>query len=373
MSEGSIYQRSSDGRWVGKYIITDPLTGKKKAKYVYSSKPGRKGKQEVKRKLNELIDKVESGDLSDIHKMTVEGWLKKYLDVYCTHLAKTTLEGYKRYINKHIIPILGNIKLCDLKPIHIQNFYNKEREQGYSEKTILQEHRILHRAFKKAVGDGLMSRNPCDAVDAPSPEDYKPNIYTEEEFALLLDKLQGHRMEAIILIAGMCGLRRGELLGLTWEDIDLDRGIIKIRRNVVPTSEGNITKNPKTPKSAREIAIPSAIIPRLKQLRGIGKLYTKLDGTDYHPGSVSRDFKKFLDENGLRHIRLHDLRHFNATMMLKHGVTEREAQERLGHSNSQMTKKYQHILKEMDKESAEKLNSIYENKNKFGVKNGVKA
>lgn len=371
---GSIYQRESDGRWVGKLPLPpDPLTGEKpNPKYVYSSLPGRKGEQEVKRKLNDLIEKIESGDMSDIYKINVEGWFEKYFKVYCNHLELTTLEGYKRYVKNHINPILGKVKLCDIKPIQIQNFYNKERALGFSEKTILQEHRILHRAFKKAIADGMLKRNPCDSVDAPSPEDYEPTIYTEEQFITLLDKLQGHRMEALILIAGMCGLRRGELLGLRWEDIDLENRILHVRKNLVPTStEGAIEKDPKTKKSSRTISIPSSIVPILKSLRGIGRLYPKLDGSDYNPGSVSREFKKFLDDNDLPHIRLHDLRHFNGTMMLRHGVTEREASSRLGHSNLLQTKKYQHVLKDMDKHSADKLNKVM--KKRKGVKTGVKA
>lgn len=384
-SRGTVYQRKSDGRWVGKLQMpNDPLTGKpQKPKHVYSSVPptakdkwkldkdGKpippahtKGKQEVERKLEALIKEVDAGAMVGHSKLTVEKWLEKYLAVYCADLAETTREGYKRYIENHMTPILGKLTLKELKSIHIQNFYNAERKAGYSEKTILQEHRILKRALEKAVTDGFIMKNPCSGVKTPSPIDYEPTIYTEDEFALLLDKLEGHRMEAIILIAGMCGLRRGELLGLTWEDIDLDKGIITVQRNVVPTSEGSITKDPKTRRSAREFSIPSGIIPRLKQLRGIGSIYTKEDGTEYHPGSVSRDFKTFLEVNKLKHIRLHDLRHFNGTMMLKHGVTEREASERLGHSNLMMTKKYQHVLKDMDQSSADKLNSVLKTKEK---------
>lgn len=400
----SIYFSESNNRWVGKIPRPpDPITGKKRSpKYVYAyvkvegkiterkwNQAMAKAKRECEEKVWEYEKKLEEGVMDS--NITVATWLRKYLELYCADLATTTREGYQRYIENHIIPFLGAVKLKDLRPFHIQAFFNHERTVpryrtkivdgktvplmkgdepvplmkngepvfGYSEKTILQEHRILHRAFEKALADGFIARNPCDGVDAPSPEEKEPDIYTEEEFLLLLDKLEGHRMEAIILIAGMCGLRRGELLGLTWEDIDFEEGVIRIERNIVPTTtEGVLTKNPKTKKSRRTITIPSGVLARLKQIRGIGKLYTRLDGKDYHPGSVSRMFKEFLERNGLRHIRLHDLRHFNATMMLKYGVSEREAQERLGHSNPSMTKKYQHILEDMDRQSADKLNAV---------------
>ncbi|HBR31178.1 MAG TPA: hypothetical protein DD733_03740 [Clostridiales bacterium] len=388
---GSVYFRNSDNRWVGKYYVTDPFTDKTKPKYVYSSKKGRKGQQEVRRKLNVIIEEAESGDFSNISTITVAGWLHKYLEVYCADLEQTTKEGYQRYVDNHIIPYIGNIKLINLKAIHIQNFYKHERRTpryrtriedgkqvailehgrpsplvrdgklvfGYSDKTILQEHRILNRAFKKAQADRLLAYNPCEGVDAPSPEDKELEIYDEEDYNILLNKLIGNKLEIIVLLSGMCGLRRGEMLGLTWEDIDLENETINIVRNTVPThKKGNITKNPKTKKSVRKFAISPAIIPRLKQLRGIGNVLTKDGGEQYNPGSVSRMFKEFLDNSHLKYTTIHRLRHFNATMMLKYGVPEKETEERLGHSNGEMTKKYQHILQEMDRKSAEKLDNV---------------
>lgn len=349
------HYKRKDGRWESYVIYDDPDTGEenKKSFYCTSSRGS-----ESKRKMNKFIEKLEAGDYSDIRKVTLEGWLEKYLKVYCTHLEQTTIDGYKNYIYNHIVPAIGKKKIGELKPLHIQQYYNTEREKGFKYKTILQQHRILRKAFRKAIGDGLMAKNPCDGVDAPSPEDFEPTIYSEEQYSTLLNCLIGHPMEAVILLAGMCGLRRGELMGLTWEDIDLTNGILNVRRNIVSSSVGAITKAPKTKKSARSISIPSNIIPMLKRLRGIGKLLTKRDGTDYNPGSVSRIFKEFLKKNKLPHIRLHDLRHFNGTMMLKCGVSEREASSRLGHANLMMTKKYQHVLEEMDKESANKLNKV---------------
>jgi integrase len=411
-SRGSVYQRK-DGRWVGKLPLPkDPLTGKKqKTKYVYSSVPPipkskwkkdsngeliippfQKGKQEAEAKLEALIREVDSGDLSNVKKVTVSGWLRQYTDTYCDDKEDTTKDGYRIYIENHIIPAFGDILLRELRSIHIANFYKNERNApryktkiekgktvpimkdgepvplmkegepviGYSEKTILQEHRILRRAFSKAVADGLMSRNPCDGVDAPSPKDYKPNVYTAEDYLILLDKLLGHRMEAAVLIVGMCGLRRAECAGLDWQkSLDLNKGTIRIHETVVATSNGNKTKEPKNETSMREFAIPSAIIPRLKELQGIGKVLARIDGGEYNPGSISTMFREFLEKNNLKHIRFHDLRHFNATMMLKSGISDKEASVRLGHSSPSITRKiYQHVLDEMDKENADKLNSV---------------
>jgi integrase len=384
----SVYKRK-DGRYEGYVIYTDPDTGKENKKSFYAK--GTHAQREIRRKTAAFMEKIEAGDYSDVNKVTLEGWLNKYFNNYCADCATTTKEAYQNYIKNHINPFIGHMLIREIKPIHIQGFYNHERSIqrvrthikdgrqvpilkdgkpiplmkdgkpviGYTEKTILHEHRILRRAFQKALNDGLISKNPCDGVDTPSPEDYEPTIYTEEQYNTLIKKLKGHRMEAFILIAGMCGLRRGELLGLTWDDVDLKNGIITVNKNVVSTkSKGIETKDPKTKKSKRKFAIPPAIIPSLRRLRGVGQIFTRLDGEQYHPGTVSRMFRDFLEENELPHIRLHDLRHFNATMMLKYGISEREAQERLGHSTGQMTKKYQHILKEMDRNAADKLSKV---------------
>jgi len=354
------YKRK-DGRWEAYVIYTDPDTalGRKKSFYGDTGlRTDKKQKADAEKKRDGFVDKIETGDYSEIKKITVAGWLKKFLTVYCATKAQTTIDGYRVYIEGHIIPAIGEHKLAGLKPIHLQRFYNSEHEKNYSGKTILQEHHILHRAFRKAIVDGLIIRNPCDGVDPPQVEEFNPVIYTEKQYKTLLNKLKGHKMETVILLAGMCGLRRGELLGLTWNDIDFKTGIVRIERNVVATSKGPETKDPKSRTSTRTVTIPSKIIPRLKKLRQAGKVYAREDGKDYHPGSLSKRFSDFLTDNKLPHIRLHDLRHFNATMMLRHGVTEREASARLGHSDLLMTKKYQHIVQDMDRVSANKLNKI---------------
>ena len=207
-----------DGRWEGYVIYTDPDTEEEEKKSFYCNSPYGK---DSKSKMNKFAEKLEEGDFSEIRNVTIEAWLKKYIAVYCANREQITLDGYNRYIDKHINLFLGKKKLKELRPMHIQEFYNDERaidektgKAKYSEKTILQEHRILSRAFKKAVADGMMSRNPCEGVDVPSPEDFKAIVYSEEEFSLLLEKLEGHRMEAIILLAGMCGIKTWRAFGI---------------------------------------------------------------------------------------------------------------------------------------------------------------
>jgi integrase len=311
--------------------------------------------------------------------MTVKGFLNQWIKARCSDeerkgISKTTEQGYKIYIDKHINPILGDFLLSELKPRQIEAFYNQELKK-YKAKTVLQEHRILHRAFKDAVKNGEMKRNVCDLVDAPSPEKPKLNIYTEDKFNLLIDAMQGTKWEVPILLAGMCGLRRGEVLGLKWSDIDTEKGTLSVKQTAVVANKEIIIKSPKSETSSRTIKIPDAILPVLKSKKGIGYVVTGGKGLlPMHGGTFSKRFAEFLALNNLEHIRFHDLRHFNATMMLKYGVSDVEAAYRLGHSDPSVTKRiYQHVLEEMDKEASGKLNNIYKTKQSNGVKNGVKA
>lgn len=393
----SVFQRKNKKQWVAKITFPpDPYTGQNRPPKTFTSNlKGNAGRQEVKRKMDEFLRKYKEIDISSADTLTVRGWLKVYAEVYGTKWEQTTREGYQQKIDNLINPFIGDIILSRVLPMHITQLYNTLRsidrsknpdgtinprglnpdgtsKIGYSENTILQVHRILHRAFEKAVADKKMERNPCDGVDAPSPDEYVPTVYNEELFVELLEKLKGHPMEAIILIAGMCGLRRGELLALTWEDIDFDNEIIYVRRNRVPTRKlGVIEKNPKTKKSLRKFSIPSEIMPALRRCRGIGKILTRPDGQEYHPSSVSQAFNKFLKKNGLPHIRLHDLRHFNGTMMLKYGLSEKEIMERGGWATTAMVKRYQHVLEDMDREAANKLNNVLNVRGKSGVFLGV--
>ncbi|MEG6613722.1 site-specific integrase [Pseudoclostridium thermosuccinogenes] len=374
-SEGSVYYRKSDKRFVGKYRMPpDPLTGERKTKYIYGEsgvENTRKEKQKVRALLNEFIEKIKSGDLSDLYNVTVEGFLKTWLKAHSERLAPTTANDYKNYVNNHIIPAIGSFLLKDLKPIQIEAFYNKELKK-YKAKTVLQTHRILHKAFESAVKNGLMLRNVCDLVDAPVPEPFEIKVYDEEKFNKMLDCFEGTWLEIPVLLAGMCGLRRSEILGLRWDDIDLEKGTITINEVAVPSDKKIILKKPKSKASARTFAIPECIIPTLKKARGIGLVCPAKNGQHMNGSTFSRAFLDALKKYNLEHIRFHDLRHFNATMMLKYGVSDKEAANRLGHSQVSTTREiYQHVLEDMDKESANKLNAIYKKKSDNGVKIGV--
>jgi integrase len=361
--------KRKDGRWQAVVELPpDPKTGKRRRKWLYAD-----SRSEVKRLANKLEDRIASGNFVEPSKLTVEGYLLQWLEDYCTNLSPTTLESYTVYIKKHIIPFLGNFKLQKLKPIDIQRFYNDEFEKGYSGTTVLHEHRLLHKALDDAMKNYLIERNPIDMVEAPKPNNFKPQIYDETNFNNLLKSISGTEDELPIILAGLLGLRRGEVFGLRWKDVNLEEKTITINQTLIYVDKQFIFKPPKSETSKRTISIPENIIPILKKYRAKcieecmkneqdykEKLVCrKTDGSMINPRTFSNHFKDLLKKHKLPHIRFHDLRHFNATMMLEYGVETKIASKRLGHSTPAITQKiYQHVTEKMDKDAAEKLNRI---------------
>lgn len=356
--------KRKDGRYMA---VVDLKNGGKK--WLYTK--GKNARQKIKIMAAELEDKVDSGNYEQPSSMTLEGFLKLWLENYCTHLKNSTLAGYKRYINNHVIPILGKKKLQKVKPLDIQKFYNEELEKGYKGKTLLQIHRILHKAFKDAVRNDFIDLNIIDKVDAPSAEDFNVSIYTPKQYYQLLEAVKDTEYEMPVLLGGLLGLRRGEVFGLTWKDIDFKTKTVTISQSIVPSDGQLHITSPKSSKP-RVVTMPDLVYEVLKKKKDkiYGYVCSKQNGDSFNPGSFSRCFKEFLKKNKLPHIRFHDLRHFNATMMLELGIDVKVASERLGHSTPAITQQiYQHVSKKMDTKAAKKLNSLVNNV----VKNVVKS
>jgi integrase len=369
----------ADGRF--KRTISQKTVGKKKPKSLYARSP-----EELDAKEIDFRHKILHGDITDSKNLTVIGYLRTWFNSHKKKISPATAAGYENYIENHIAKDdIADILLEKLKPLHIEDFYSNELTRdrgtsksgkkivGFSGKSVLQEHRIFHKAFKQAVRNELLSKNPCDYVDAPKADDFKVTIYNEDKFNLLLDDVEGTNDEMPILLAGMCGLRRSEVFGLRWSDLDFDEE--KISVNQVETydkakKEWVIKDKPKNQSSRRTFTIPSEIIPVFKRYKGIG-LVCSNDGQVVNGGTFSHHFADLLKKHNLPHIRFHDLRHFNATMMLKYGVSDKEAARRLGHSTpNTLRKTYQHHLDEMDKLNADKLNNVYRKKSTKGQTQG---
>ena len=246
--------------------------------------------------------------------------------------------------------------------------------RGLSPKNIRDTYNNVNAAMKRAVAIRLIPYNPCEGVTLPKLKKYRAEVYSPEMIHKLLSIVKDTDMYLSVLLLVMVGLRRGELLALQWQDIDFEKNILKVRRNMVKGKEGFIIKAPKSEAGIRDIHLGYDVMNELKEARlqymndaleygagfqNLGFVIRQEDGSPMRPDSMTRKWIRFLERNNLPKIRLHDLRHSNATALIQAGVNPRVVQERLGHSDVNITlNTYTHVLPEMDMAAAEKLDSI---------------
>lgn len=368
--EGSIY-RQKDNLWAA-CITLDTDKGRKR-KYFYG-----KTRKEVQEKLASAQHERQQGTLITAPTQTVEQFLTHWLTVHKTSVRARTYERYEGFVRLHVVPGIGRVQLQKLSAQHLQGLYAKKLEEKLSPTTVNSLHMMLHRALKDAVRWGLIARNVCDLVSPPRKAKYEFQPLTVEQVNRLLEVTRGHYMEALFKLALVTGMRRGELMGLKWQDIDFANGTLQVRRILtrVPTQlpgKGFVEAEPKTQKSRRNIVIAPLALEALKQHRirqleaklKVGPLWQDHDyvfctsiGTHLNPTrDILDELKKLLQKAGLPDIRFHDLRHSAATLLLNAGVHPKVVQEILGHSNISMTMDvYSHVLPTMQREAMNKLN-----------------
>ncbi|MFW5790441.1 MAG: tyrosine-type recombinase/integrase [Bacillota bacterium] len=327
------------------------------------------------------IQEKQKGIAVSLNNLTLEEYLLKWLDDYALpNLSPTTFDGYNMIIKKHIIPALGALKLDEIKPLHIQSYQSEKlrsgrldnKPGGLSKKTVLQHHRVLNKALNQAVMWQLISYNPVKAVPALSPDTPEIKSLSQDEVNRLLKAAEDSWSYYFIYIAVNTGMRRGELLGLRWEDINFTEELIQVRKNLVKSQKkGIVMKEPKNKSSKRVIQLAADDISELKKLKKKQNEYKLLYGPDYnnkydlvfckangeilYPNTATKRFNLIAEKANIENIRLHDLRHTHATLMLEAGVHPKVVQERLGHSTITTTlDTYSHVIPSMQKESVEK-------------------
>ena len=235
-------------------------------------------------------------------------------------------------------------------------------------------HGILHRALDQAVKWRLIRYNPCDAVEAPRPRHPEMRTWTAEEARAFLAATADHELAALWRLALTTGMRRGELLALRWQDVDLDRRQLAVRRTLSRGPDGLYFSEPKTRAGQRSIALPSSAVVALREHRRrqlerrlvLGSawhetdlVFGRGDGQVLHPNVVHATFRCLVDRLGLPRIRFHDLRHTAATLMLADGVHPKVVQERLGHATISMAlDRYSHVTMDMQREAAERIEKL---------------
>ena len=348
----------------------DPLTGKRERRY----KTIKGTKKQAEAELRKMIADLESGNIVTPSAMKVEDWLAEWLSIYHPNIAESTRKGYKEKIKNYIIPALGNISLKALKTSNIQLMFNDMNDRQRAPKTIKNTFLILNSALKKAVTLGMLPRNPCEGIELPKMVKYQAQVYDQNEIKLALEAAKGKDIYILVLLALSVGLRRGELDGLKWKHINFDAQTISIRDTRVNGEREIIEKDPKSASGRRTISVGSNVINDLKEAKAqydmnkatlgkrfhdLGFVICKKDGTPYSPDSLTQKWRRFEKKHDLKIIRLHDLRHSNATVLMAEGINAKVVQERLGHADVSTTLSYYtHVLPSMDQDAASKLDNI---------------
>lgn len=355
----------------------DIISGKRKQKWFTVLG----NKKDAEKFLTEKLRELDTGTLIENGKMKYSEYLDYWKEKTFYNLEITTKEGYIQKIEKHIKPYLGNIYLENLKPLHLQNFYDEKLKSGkldgkggLSTRTVLALHRIIYSSLEQAVKWQLVIRNVAQAVEPPKAKKYQAKYLTDKQTEELIENSKNTEIYIPIILAIYTGARRGEILGLKWQNVDLEKGIIKIVDNLCVTKNGLIIKQPKTNSGIRTIAISNNLIKilkkhKIKQMENkikLGEYYKENnmvccyeDGRPFNPKRFSAKFHELLEKNKLQLIRFHDLRHSHASLLVKLGIKPKVISERLGHSNISITMDlYSHLYEEADRQVADMFDNL---------------
>ncbi|MCF2665097.1 site-specific integrase [Oscillibacter valericigenes] len=343
-----------------------------------------KTQKEVAQKLRELTSAIDAGTYKEPCKMTVREWLDIWTSTYLNSVKPRTIEIYKSDIRLYINPALGSIRLEGLSTHIIQSFYNgltenrKDGKKALSAKTVKNIHGVLHHALKQAVANELIRSNPADACTLPRIEKKELKPLDENEIALFLKAIHGHRFESIFLTTLFTGLREGEVLGLTWDCVDFDRGILLVNKQIQLHQEAGIDAyklvSPKNGKS-RSVAAAPSVIACLKRHKSIqAEIQIKAGSAWHNPdnlvftdelgghltkSAVYRAFKSAVQSIGRPDARFHDMRHSYAVAAIRSGDDIKTIQSNLGHATAAFTLDvYGHVTDKMKQESASRMETF---------------
>jgi integrase len=395
--DGTIRQRS-DGRWEGRVSVgTNPDTGKPIYKYTYG-----RTQREVRAKIRDIIDdapeivtangkyvKVEEPPKDDV--LTCGEWFQTWLKEYkLNSISPSTYESYYLIIKNHLIPAFGKIPVVELNTEQIQQFLNECQEVGsrkdgrsgkLSSGSIIKMKIVISSALKQAVKNRIIPFNPTEAVTPPRMVRKEIRILTPEEQTKFLQAVEGHRLEAIFKLALATGMRKGELMALTWDDIDFENESISVTKSASRVRDPHTRKtsietgSTKSRSGIRQVPLLPSMVPVLEKHRAFqdgekrmaGSAYNKLNlvfcsnvGTYIEPTRINNMLGELRRKAGLEHINFHALRHTFATRALENGIPARVVQEILGHSDVSLTlNRYTHVLKATSQEQIFKMNDLF--------------
>ena len=372
-------------------IGRDPDTGKRKQ----LMKSGFKTERKAREALNEMLVKLQHNEYTAPTKETVAEFARRWLPSVKARIRPATYAQYETLAEKHIIPALGGTKLQNLTTAQLNAFYadlldhgrrNLRRarsaapdeipiNRGLSARTVGHVHGVIRAALNDAVRWQDLGRNPALQASPPKKQRAEMRTWTAEQARMFLDSVRSDRLYAAYALALTTGLRRGELLGLAWRDVDLEVGWLNVRQTVISVNFKVQLSTPKTASGRRSVGLDSGTVEllrehRLRQLKerhdlGLAAqqpddlVFATVEGAPLHPGLFTDTFDRRVKAAGVPRIRLHDLRHTAATLLLSAGVHPKVVQERLGHSSVSITLDlYSHSIPALQLEAASKLGAM---------------
>jgi len=363
-AEGSIYKRA-DGRWAASVSLGN---GRRKSFY------GRT-REEVASRLTSALKAKQDGLPLVGERQTVGQFLAHWLENSVKPSVRdSTFRGYESKLRMHLTPALGHLRLSKLSPQVLEAFFNRKVNEGMAPRTVQHLRAIIRAALNDALRWGLVSRNAAALVDGPRVPQTEIQPFTPEEARSFLQVIEGQRLGGLYCVAIAAGLRQGEALGLTWEDIDLETGTVSVRQALHYARGAFHLVEPKTPRSRRTIALPVVAVAALRRHRARqhterlaagplwedwGLVFTTATGRPLQGPAVTRGFQQLLARAGLRRQRFHDLRHACASLLLAQGVHPRVVMETLGHSQIALTMNtYSHVLPALQREAAASMDKV---------------
>ena len=350
-------------------IGIDPGTGKRR----WVTKGGFTTSQEATKAMHRVLVAADDGLVVKRTSLQLGDYLTDWMKRAEPNLKPTTAGGYARAIVK-IGEKLGKVRLQDLAPIQIEEMYFDLVKEGLSPKTVRNTHSVLRRALADAERLGLVLRNAAAAARPPSVPHHEQQTWSAAELNTFLAGLHDHRLLASVVLLATTGLRRGEMLGLRWTDVDLDAGKLSVIQTITTVRGHPVVSSTKTKKSRRRVTLDIATVGALRAHKRLqakerlaagsawtnsGLVFTQEDGTALHPELYSHWFARCVSKAEVPRIRLHDLRHTHATLALAAGIHPKVVSERLGHATVGITLDlYSHVTDSLDKEAAETIAAL---------------
>lgn len=361
---GTVLKRVN--KWYCYYYTHRIINGK----YERKSKGGFNTKKDAENYLRQKIDEVERTVYTDSRRCTVGAYLTQWLEDYSKNLAQNTINGYRVNIEKHINTVIGDIFLDKLQPSDIDLIFKKMDNQNLSGTTQKYVYAVLRKAFKYAVKRRIIQVNVMDYVDCPTKEKFKPTALNQAQMQTLQQHLKDTDIYIPIILCMSLGLRRGEMLGIRWNDIDFENKTVHIQRSLTPNKNGYVCSNTKTDNSNRVLTLPDFLYNNLLKLRDEqqkdnmyafdGYINLNEHGDVISASILQKKFKKALNDCKLPDIRIHDLRHSWATLMLQNSIPAKITSEMLGHSGIGITLDiYTHVLTDMQTPAIDVVSNVF--------------